>query len=76
MNGFDACRQLRAEDATRSTPILLVTSRSDVAPAGASCRRRPNTSCQASYPLLPELTMVTASRPASWSISSTARGAR
>ncbi|WP_437489563.1 response regulator [Sorangium sp. So ce1014] len=31
MNGFDACRQLRADDATRSTPILLVTSRSDVA---------------------------------------------
>ncbi|WP_437923186.1 response regulator [Sorangium sp. So ce291] len=31
MNGFDACRQLRADDATRTTPILLVTSRSDVA---------------------------------------------
>ncbi|WP_437817542.1 response regulator [Sorangium sp. So ce1078] len=31
MNGFDACQQLRADETTRSTPILLVTSRSDVA---------------------------------------------
>ncbi|AUX38684.1 transcriptional regulator [Sorangium cellulosum] len=30
VNGFDACRRLRAEEVTRSTPILLVTSRSDV----------------------------------------------
>ncbi|WP_437613422.1 response regulator [Sorangium sp. So ce834] len=31
MNGFDACRRLREDEATRGTPILLVTSRSDVA---------------------------------------------
>lgn len=31
VNGFDACRRLREEEVTRSTPILLVTSRSDVA---------------------------------------------
>jgi PleD family two-component response regulator len=29
MNGFEACKRLRALDATRSTPILLVTTRGE-----------------------------------------------
>jgi DNA-binding response OmpR family regulator len=27
MNGFEVCRRLRAEEATRTTPIILVTTR-------------------------------------------------
>jgi len=27
MDGFEACRQLRAQDATRATPIILLTTR-------------------------------------------------
>jgi CheY-like chemotaxis protein len=30
MNGIEACRRLRAEEATRQTPIVLVTSRGEV----------------------------------------------
>jgi CheY-like chemotaxis protein len=30
MNGFEACRRLRAEPDTRETPIILVTSHSEV----------------------------------------------
>jgi DNA-binding response OmpR family regulator len=30
IDGFHACRRLRREDATRSTPIILVTSRGEV----------------------------------------------
>ena len=29
MNGLEACRQLRAHEVTRETPILLVTTRSE-----------------------------------------------
>lgn len=29
MNGFEACRRLRAEGTTASTPIILVTTRGD-----------------------------------------------
>jgi DNA-binding response OmpR family regulator len=29
MNGLEACRQLRAHETTRDTPILLVTTRSE-----------------------------------------------
>jgi DNA-binding response OmpR family regulator len=29
MDGFEACRRLRAEPATRATPILMVTTRSE-----------------------------------------------
>jgi PleD family two-component response regulator len=30
MDGFEACRRLRSEEATRETPIVLVTSRGEV----------------------------------------------
>jgi CheY-like chemotaxis protein len=30
MNGFDLCRRLRSEEATRTTPIILVTTRSNL----------------------------------------------
>jgi DNA-binding response OmpR family regulator len=30
MNGFEVCRRLRAEEATRTTPIILVTTRSSL----------------------------------------------
>jgi CheY-like chemotaxis protein len=29
MNGFDACKTLRARDETRSTPIIMVTTRGE-----------------------------------------------
>ena len=29
MNGFEACRKLRSSDATRDTPIIMVTSRGE-----------------------------------------------
>jgi DNA-binding response OmpR family regulator len=29
MNGFEACRRLRAEEATRDTPVILVTTRGE-----------------------------------------------
>ena len=30
MDGFEVCRRLRAEEATRTTPIILVTTRSSL----------------------------------------------
>jgi two-component system alkaline phosphatase synthesis response regulator PhoP len=30
MNGFDACRAMRADDVTRDVPILMVTTRSEM----------------------------------------------
>jgi DNA-binding response OmpR family regulator len=30
MNGFDACRAMRADDITRDVPILMVTTRSEM----------------------------------------------
>ncbi|HYH97913.1 response regulator [Hyalangium sp.] len=30
MNGYEVCRRLRAEEATRTTPIILVTTRSSL----------------------------------------------
>lgn len=30
MNGFDACRRIRAEEATRTTPVIMVTTRGEV----------------------------------------------
>ena len=30
MNGFDACRRLRQEEATRGTPVIMVTTRGEV----------------------------------------------
>jgi DNA-binding response OmpR family regulator len=30
MDGFEACRRLRAEDATKETPIIMVTTRGEV----------------------------------------------
>ena len=30
MNGFDACRRIRQEEATRTTPIITVTTRGEV----------------------------------------------
>ena len=29
MDGFEACKQLRAQEATRSTPIIMVTTRGE-----------------------------------------------
>ena len=39
MDGFETCRQLRAHEATRETPIILVTTRSEAANVekGFSC---------------------------------------
>lgn len=39
MDGFETCRQLRAQEATRETPIVLVTTRSEAAniEKGFSC---------------------------------------
>ena len=31
MNGFEACRRIREEDATKSTPIIMVTTRGEEA---------------------------------------------
>jgi DNA-binding response OmpR family regulator len=31
MGGFETCRQLRAQDATRHTPIIMVTTRGEAA---------------------------------------------
>jgi DNA-binding response OmpR family regulator len=31
MNGFDACRRIRAEESTRGTPIIMVTTRGEMA---------------------------------------------
>jgi DNA-binding response OmpR family regulator len=30
MNGFDACRRIREEEATRTTPVIMVTTRGEV----------------------------------------------
>jgi DNA-binding response OmpR family regulator len=30
MNGFDACRRIRQEEAIRSTPVIMVTTRGEV----------------------------------------------
>ncbi len=30
MNGFDACRRIRQEEATRDTPVIMVTTRGEV----------------------------------------------
>ena len=30
MNGFDACRRIRQEEATRATPVIMVTTRGEV----------------------------------------------
>lgn len=33
LNGFEACRQLRAHEATRDIPIILITTRGELASA-------------------------------------------
>jgi len=30
MNGFDACRRIREQEATRATPVIMVTTRGEV----------------------------------------------